>query len=66
MEFRELTELSPQLNTAIMGFIDRLDMNGRDRELFYDIVRFAFDEGKLTGKEIILKDINENGKTIID
>jgi hypothetical protein len=66
MEFRELTELSPQLNTAITGFIDRLDMNGRDRELFYDIVRFAFDEGKLTGKEIILKDINENGKTIID
>jgi len=66
MEFRELTELSPQLNTAINHFIDRLDMTGRDRELFYDIVGFAFDEGKLAGKEIILKDINDNGKTIID
>jgi hypothetical protein len=31
-----------------------MDMTQRDRELFYDIVGFAFDEGKIRGKEEVL------------
>lgn len=60
MEFRYLEELSPQLNTAVGAFIDRMDMTGRDRELFYDIIGFAFDEGKIKGKEeILLEETNQ-------
>ena len=37
------------------NFIDRIDcMYGRDRELFYDLIGFAFDEGRIKGKEEIL------------
>lgn len=54
MSFRNLDYVSPSLNTAISAFIDRMDMTQRDRELFYDIVGFAFDEGKIQGKEDIL------------
>jgi hypothetical protein len=42
-------------------------MTGRDRELFYDILNFAYSEGKISGIEEfvknadqILKDFNEN------
>jgi len=36
-------------------------MTQRDRELFYDIVGFAYDEGKIQGKEDIL--LGEETKT---
>jgi hypothetical protein len=61
MSFRYLNEVSPSLNTAIDAFVHRMDMNQRDRELFYDIVGFAYDEGKIQGKEDIL--LGEETKT---
>ena len=60
MSFKTLDELSPSLNKGIQFFIDRLDMTQRDRELFYDILGFTFDEGKISGKEEFLNEINEN------
>ena len=54
MSFRNLDYVSPSLNTAVSAYIERMDMSQRDRELFYDIVGFAFDEGKIQGKEEIL------------
>jgi len=41
-------------------------MTQRDRELFYDIIGFAFDEGKIAGKEKFLEDKNENHFKQID
>ena len=41
-------------------------MTQRDRELFYDIIGFAFDEGKIAGKEKFLEDQNENHFKQID
>jgi hypothetical protein len=57
--FNPINELSPSLNKGIQLFIDRLDMTSRDRELFYDILKFTFDEGRITGKENYLNEINE-------
>ena len=55
MSFRELEELSPTFNKSMNNFIDRIDcMHGRDSELFYDLIGFAFDEGRIKGKEEIL------------
>jgi len=55
MSFRELKELSPTFNKSMNNFIVRIDcMYGRDRELFYDLIGFAFDEGRIKGKEEIL------------
>ena len=54
MELRNLDYVSPQLNVAINAYVDRMDMTGRDRELFYDIIGFAYDEGKIRGKEEII------------
>jgi hypothetical protein len=54
MSFRNLDYVSPSLNIAISAYVDRMDMTQRDRELFYDIVGFAFDEGKIRGKEEVL------------
>jgi hypothetical protein len=51
-----MEELSPSLNKGIRLFIERMDMTQRDRELFYDIIGFAFDEGMIKGKEQYLKD----------
>lgn len=59
MSFKTLDELSPSLNKGIQFFAERLDMTQRDRELFYDILGFTFDEGKISGKEEYLKE-NEN------
>lgn len=58
--FNPINELSPSLNKGIQLFIDRLDMSQRDRELFYDILKFTFDEGKIRGKENYLNEINES------
>jgi hypothetical protein len=54
MEFRNLEHLSPQLNIAIESFKERLDMNRRDVELFYEIINFSYLEGKIKGSEIII------------
>ena len=54
--FKHFDELSPSLNKGIQLFIDRMDMTQRDRELFYDIIGFSFDEGTIRGKEDYLKD----------
>lgn len=56
MSFKTLNELSPSLNKGIQFFTERLDMTQRDRELFYDILGFTFDEGKISGKEEYLKE----------
>lgn len=56
MSYKTMDELSPSLNKGVQFFIERLDMTQRDRELFYDILGFTFDEGKITGKEEYLKE----------
>lgn len=61
--FKHLEELSPALNKGIQLYIERLDMTQRDRELFYDIIGFTFDEGKIRGKEDYLKEINETDES---
>jgi hypothetical protein len=63
--FKHFDELSPSLNKGIQLFIDRIDMTQRDRELFYDIIGFSFDEGTIRGKEDYLKD-EQNSKKEID
>jgi hypothetical protein len=55
--FKHFEELSPALNKGIQLYIERLDMTQRDRELFYDIIGFTFDEGMIRGKEDYLKEI---------
>lgn len=60
MSFKYMNELSPSLNKGLQLFIERLDMTQRDRELFYDIIGFTFDEGKITGKEEYLNEIKSN------
>jgi hypothetical protein len=60
MSFEPLEELSVALNKGIRLYIDRLDMTKRDRELFYDLLKFTFDEGKIRGKEEYLTEINES------
>lgn len=60
MSFKTMSELSPSLNKGLQLFIERLDMTQRDRELFYDIIGFTFDEGKIAGKEDYLKEIKSH------
>ena len=60
--FKHFKELSPSLNKAIQFFTERMDMTQRDREIFYDIIGFAFDEGKIAGKEAFLKDTAQSFK----
>lgn len=65
MEFKEMKELSPTFNKLMNNFIDRVDaFTGRDRELFYDLIGFAFDEGKIKGKEEVLVDWNSTQQEI--
>jgi len=40
-------------------FIDRLDMDARDREIFEDLALFIYREGKLKGAEEYLNEITE-------
>lgn len=62
MSFRNLEFVSPALNKAIQAYVERIDATQRDRELLYDIVGFAFDEGRIQGKEELIneKPINED------
>lgn len=64
--FKHFDELSPSLNKGINLYIERLDLTQRDRELFYDIIKFTFDEGKLQGKQEFLNEINEKDETKFD
>lgn len=57
--FKDLNFLSENLTKGINLFINRMDMTQRDRELFYDIINFTFQEGKIEGKEDYLREINE-------
>ncbi len=60
--FKYQNHLSINLNRGLDILIDRLDMNQRDREIFYDIVNFAFQEGRIAGKEEILDEVKSNAK----
>jgi hypothetical protein len=67
MNFKHFEEFSPALNKGIQLYIERLDLDGRNRELFYDLLSFAYSEGKIAGIEELvkntedkLKDFNEN------
>lgn len=68
--FKHADGISDTLNKGIQLYIDRLDLDKRNRELFYDIIKFVFDEGKITGKEEYLREhreftnqTNNNGET---
>jgi len=61
--FKTYQEMSSNLNRGMQLFIERMDMTQRDRELFYDLIGFAYQEGKIAGKEEI---INENSKESLD
>lgn len=60
MTFNKINELSENLNKGIQYYIDRLDMSSRDRELFYDLIKFSYEEGRIKGKYEFLNDINNN------
>lgn len=55
-----LDDLSPSLKRGIQMYTERLNMNEKDRSLFYDILRFTFNEGSIKGKEEYLKEIKIN------
>ena len=57
--FKYLEDLSPTLNKGINLYVDRLDLDKRNRELLFDILRFVYDEGKIRGKEEYLKEHQE-------
>jgi hypothetical protein len=57
--FKHFDNLSESLNKGIQLYTERLDMTQRDRELFYDLINFSFLEGKISGKEEVLKDTIE-------
>jgi hypothetical protein len=64
MENPNIDYVSPTLKFAIDSFIERMDMDRRDCEIFYDIIGFAYHEGKIRGKEEIL--LGEETKTEIN
>lgn len=53
---KNLDALSPSLKRGIRLYVERLDLEIRYRDLLYDIIRFAYDEGKISGKEDFLKE----------
>ena len=62
MSYRELipnSNFSNPLNELMFKFIDRLDMDARDREIFEDLALFIYREGKLKGAEEYLNEITE-------
>jgi hypothetical protein len=66
MSYRELTpnpNFSEPLNGLMFKFIDRLDMDARDREIFEDLALFIYHEGKLRGKEEYLNEVIETKLT---
>lgn len=56
---KNLDALSPSLKRGIRLYVERLDLDTRYRDLLYDIIRFAYDEGKISGKEDFLKEHQE-------
>ena len=62
MAFKQLSHMSPQLQNIVDSFIERMDMDSRDRDFFYDIIGFAYNEGKIKGKEEIIygEETNQN------
>jgi hypothetical protein len=66
MSYRELTpnpNFSKNLNGLMFKFIERLDMDARDREIFEDLALFIYHEGKLDGKEEYLNEVIETKLT---
>jgi hypothetical protein len=62
MSYREFIpnpNLSSTLNELMFKFIDRLNMNTRDREILEDLALFIYQEGKLDGKEEYLNETLE-------
>ena len=53
------SNFSNPLNELMFKFIDRLDMDARDREIFEDLALFIYHEGKLKGAEEYLNEITE-------
>jgi len=60
--FKQFNNLSPSLNKGIQLFTERLDMTQRDRQLFYDIIGFTFDEGKIKGAEEYLNETKKENE----
>jgi hypothetical protein len=57
----KLEHLSSNLKRAVLAFPERVGMSEEDRRIFFNIVGFAFNEGKILGKEEYLLDVkNEN------
>jgi hypothetical protein len=66
MSYRELIpnpNFSESLNGLMFKFIERLDMDARDREIFEDLALFIYHEGKLQGKEEYLNEVIETKLT---
>jgi len=62
MSYREFIpnpNFSSTLNELMFKFIDRLNMNTRDREILEDLALFIYQEGKLDGKEEYLNETLE-------
>lgn len=62
MSYREFTpnpNFSLSLNELMFKFINRLNMDARDREIFEDLALFIYHEGKIDGKEEYLNEITE-------
>lgn len=48
--------LTEPLKKGINLFIDRLDMKEKDRKLFFEILRFTYNEGIIHGMEKVLNE----------
>ena len=62
MSYREFIpnpNFSSTLTELMFKFIDRLNMNTRDREILEDLALFIYQEGKLDGKEEYLNETLE-------
>ena len=62
MSYREFTpnpNFSEPLNGLMFKFINRLEMDARDREIFEDLALFIYHEGKLKGAEEYLNEVIE-------
>lgn len=51
-----LDELSESLNIGINLYIKKLNIEGPDLDLLKNLIKFSFNEGKISGKEDYLKE----------